>query len=60
MKWLPDMYRGELYDFKNKKNELPISPGILCMVAYSRSPRLLVLKGLRKRYTVYIYIYIYI
>ena len=26
MKWLPDVYRGEFYDFKNKQNELPISP----------------------------------
>ena len=21
MKWLPDVYRGEFYDFKNKQNE---------------------------------------
>ena len=26
MKWLPDVYRGESYDFKNKQNDLPISP----------------------------------
>ena len=28
-----DVYRGEVYDFKNKQNELPNSSGILCGVA---------------------------
>ena len=37
MKWLPDVYRGEFYDFKNKQNELPISTGILCRVAISQA-----------------------
>ena len=44
MKWLLDVYRGEFYHFKNKQNGLPISPGILCRVEYSRSPRLLALR----------------
>ena len=33
MKVVPDVYRGEFYDFKNKQNELPSSSGILCSVA---------------------------
>ena len=43
MKWLPGVSRGEFYDFKNKQNEYPTSPGILCRVVFSRSPRPLAL-----------------
>ena len=43
MKQLLDVCRGEFYDFKNKQNEQPTSPGILCRVAYSRYPRPLAL-----------------